>query len=66
MARDDNLNDNAAAESFMKTLKHEEVYLWYYWIVEDMRERFPYFPEQVYNQKRLHSALRYCTPSEFE
>ena len=66
MARKGNPYDNAAAESFMKTLKYEEVYLWDYRTVEDVRERIPYFLEQVYNQKRLHSALGYCPPNEFE
>lgn len=50
----------------MKTLKYEEVYLWDYRTVEDVKERVPYFLEQVYNQKRLHSALGYCPPNEFE
>ena len=66
MARKGNPYDNAAAESFMKTLKYEEVYLWDYRTVEDVRERVPYFLEEVYNQKRLHSALGYCPPNEFE
>ena len=66
MARRGNPYDNAAAESFMKTLKCEEVYLWDYQTVEDVRRRIPYFLEQVYNQKRLHSALGYCPPTEYE
>ena len=66
MARKGNPYDNAAAESFMKTLKYEEVYLWDYRTVEDVKKRVPYFLEEVYNQKRLHSALGYCPPSEFE
>ena len=66
MARKGNPYDNATAESFMKTLKHEEVYLWDYRTVEDVKERIPYFLEEVYNQKRLHSALGYCPPNEFE
>jgi len=63
MARKGNPYDNAAAESFMKTLKCEEVYLWDYHNVEDVK---PYFLQEVYNQKRLHSALGYVTPEEFE
>ncbi len=51
---------------FMKALKHEEVYLWDYRTVEDVKERIPYFLEEVYNQKRLHSALGYCPPNEFK
>ena len=66
MARKGNPYDNAVAESFMKTLKYEEVYLWDYRTVKDVRERIPYFVEEVYNQKRLHSALGYCPPNEFE
>lgn len=66
MSRKGNPYDNAAAESFMKTLKYEEVYLWDYQTVEDVRERIPYFLQEVYNQKRLHSALGYCPPNEFE
>jgi putative transposase len=66
MARKGNPYDNAAAESFMKTLKCEEVYLWDYQSVEDVKRRIPYFLQEVYNQKRLHSALGYVTPQEFE
>ncbi len=66
MSRKGNPYDNAAAESFMKTLKYEEVYLWDYQTVEDVKNRIPYFLEEVYNQKRLHSALAYCPPNEYE
>jgi transposase InsO family protein len=66
MARKGNPYDNAAAESFMKTLKYEEVYLWDYHSLEDVKYRIPYFLQEVYNQKRLHSALGYVTPQEFE
>jgi putative transposase len=66
MSRKGNPYDNAAAESFMKTLKYEEVYLWDYQTVEDVKKRVPYFLEEVYNQKRLHSALGYCPPDEYE
>lgn len=66
MSRKGNPYDNAAAESFMKTLKYEEVYLWDYHSVEDVKRRLPYFLEEVYNQKRLHSSLGYVTPEEFE
>jgi putative transposase len=66
MARKGNPYDNAAAESFMKTLKYEEVYLWDYQSLEDVKCRIPYFLQEVYNQKRLHSALGYVTPEEFE
>jgi putative transposase len=66
MARKGNPYDNAAAESFMKTLKSEEVYMWEYRSLADVQKRLPYFTEQVYNQKRLHSSLGYRPPDEFE
>lgn len=58
--------DNAYAESFMKTLKNEEVYLWEYETFLDVAERIPYFIEEVYNKKRLHSGIGYLPPEEFE
>jgi transposase InsO family protein len=66
MARKGNPYDNAVAESFIKTLKTEEVYLWEYQTLADVEKRLPYFIEQVYNQKRLHSSLGYRPPDEFE
>lgn len=66
MARKGNPYDNAAAESFMKTLKVEEVYLWEYRSLDDVGRRPPHFIEQVYNRKRLHSSLGYRSPVEFE
>ena len=66
MARKGNPYDNAVVESFLKTLKAEEVYLWEYQTLADVGKRVPYFIEQVYNQKRLHSALQYRPPAEFE
>lgn len=66
MARKGNPYDNAAAESFMKTLKVEEVYLWEYRTLADVERRLPYFIERVYNQRRLHSSLGYRPPDEFE
>lgn len=66
MSRKGNPYDNAYAESFMKTLKHEEVYLWDYETYAEVIERIPYFIEEVYNKKRLHSALGYLPPNEFE
>ena len=66
MARKGNPYDNAAAESFIKTLKAEEVYLWEYRTMDDVQNRLPYFIEDVYNRKRLHSSLGYLPPVEFE
>ena len=57
---------NAQAESFMKTLKVEEVYLAGYETFADVARRLPIFIEQVYNTQRLHSALGYRPPEEFE
>jgi transposase InsO family protein len=66
MSRKGNPYDNAQVESFIKTLKNEEVYLWDYKTFEDVKNRIPYFIEEVYNEKRLHSALGYCPPNEYE
>ena len=66
MSRRGNPYDNAQAESFMKTLKYEEVYRTEYLDFADARRRIGKFIESVYNQKRLHSALGYLPPVEFE
>ena len=66
MSRSGNPYDNAFAESFMKTLKKEEVYLWEYESFLDVAERIPYFIEEVYNRKRVHSGIKYLPPVEFE
>jgi putative transposase len=66
MSRRGNPYDNAYAERFMHTLKEEEVHDTTYRNLEDARKRIGQFIEQVYNCKRLHSALRYLTPEEFE
>jgi transposase InsO family protein len=66
MSRKGNPYDNAACESFMKTLKYEEVYRNEYRDFNDARASIGEFLESVYNRKRLHSALGYVPPAEFE
>lgn len=66
MSRKGNPFDNAACESFMKTLKYEEVYRQEYRDLAEARASIEHFLERVYNQKRLHSALGYRPPVEFE
>lgn len=66
MSRKGNPYDNAACESFMKTLKYEEVYRNEYRDFQEAHASIGDFLEHVYNQKRLHSALGYLPPAEFE
>jgi len=66
MSRSGNPYDNAKAESFMKTLKYEEVYLQDYRSLTEARIGIAHFLEEVYNRKRLHSAIGYVPPFEFE
>jgi len=66
MSRPANPYDNASCESFMRTLKREEIYASTYRDLEDMHARIEEFLERYYNRIRLHSALGYHTPEEFE
>jgi putative transposase len=66
MSRTANPYDNAHMESFFKTLKYEEVHLANYETYDDVVQRIPHFIEEVYNSKRLHSALGYLPPVEYE
>jgi transposase InsO family protein len=66
MSRKANPWDNAACESFMKTLKCEEVYRIEYRDLSHARERIGEFLEKIYNRERLHSSLGYLPPAEFE
>lgn len=66
MSRKGNPYDNAACESFMKTLKQDEVYRNEYRDFNDALGSIGQFLEVVYNQQRLHSALGYRPPAEFE
>jgi len=66
MSRPANPYDNASCESFMKTLKREEIYANRYENLEHLRTNIEEFIEQYYNRQRLHSALGYRSPEEFE
>jgi transposase InsO family protein len=66
MSRPANPYDNAACESFMKTLKQEEIYCNEYRDLDDLSAHLHEFIDHYYNRQRLHSALGYRTPEEFE
>jgi len=66
MSRPANPYDNAACERFMKTLKQEEIYCGEYRDQEDLEAHIQEFIQRYYNRQRLHSALGYKTPEEFE
>jgi putative transposase len=66
MSRPANPYDNAGCESFMKTLKREEIYANDYRDLEHLRTNIEAFIERYYNRCRLHSALGYKPPEEFE
>jgi len=66
MSRPGNPYDNARCERFMQTLKREEIYASAYRDLDHLRENLAEFIEKYYNRKRLHSALGYRSPEEFE
>src|SRR5215831_13929382 len=66
MSRPANPYDNASCESFLKTLKREEIYAHDYQDLEHLRVNLASFIDQYYNRRRLHSALGYRSPEEFE
>jgi len=66
MSRPANPYDNATCESSLKTLKREEIHASAYRDFEDLQVRLEEFIDRYYNRCRLHSALRYCSPEEFE
>jgi transposase InsO family protein len=65
-SRKGNPYDNAWTESFMKTLKYDEIHMREYETFLEVVENVPHFIEEVYNKKRLHSSLNYLPPEEFE
>jgi putative transposase len=66
MSRPGNPYDNAKCERFMKTLKQEEIRCREYRDIEDLRINIDAFIDRYYNARRLHSALGYLSPNEFE
>lgn len=66
MSRPTNPYDNATCESFMKTLKQEEIYCHQYHDMADLQAHLEDFLDHYYNEQRLHSALEYRPPTEFE
>ncbi len=66
MSRRGNPYDNPYAESFMKTLKVEAIYITEYETFEDVAGHLPAFIEETYNKRRLNSALGYVSPNCYE
>lgn len=58
--------ENGKCESFIKTLKREEIHARRYASLDQLRQNVEEFIEQIYNKVRLHSALNYCSPDDFE
>lgn len=66
MGEQGNSYENAHAESLIKTIKYEEVYMNEYETLADVQQNIGQFIEEVYNKKRLHSSIGYQPPVEFE
>ena len=66
MGRRGNPYDHAKVESFMKTVKVEAVYSMAFESFEGVADYLPHFVEVIYNKRRLHSALGYLSPQQFE
>ncbi len=66
MSRKANPYDNAYCESFIKTLKYEEVYQKEYQSLDEARESIEHYIEKEYNEKRIHSSIGYMSPMDFE
>jgi transposase InsO family protein len=66
LGRTGNPYDNAEVESFLRTLKHEELYAYEYETMQDILDRLSMFLEEIYNRRRSHSSLGYVPNEEYE